>query len=355
MARLGQHFLRCPATIARIVERAAPRPTDLVYEIGPGGGALTKALLPRCGRVVAAELDGSLLPPLRAWAQGAGYSDRLELVHGDAQRLPVPPGAELVVANIPYAVSSPLLRLLLRNFAAAAADGAGAGAGAAVAEAGAVAGAGATTTERGVRTAVLLVQREFAQRLLARPGDTKERAPKPKGRASRGSRGRGSGGGSAAPDGAGAYGALSLDARMLAEVELVADVGRELFDPPPRVDSAVVALTPRSELAAGAEAEQWLLMTKLCFTRRNKTLRAILRSRAAGACLEPTGACLEPASAGGEEQRREQHWHRAAVEAALAEAGLLEGRAAKLGVDEFAALLRAIHAQGLRFRAAQPR
>jgi 18S rRNA (adenine1779-N6/adenine1780-N6)-dimethyltransferase len=349
MARLGQHFLRCPATIARIVERAAPRPTDLVYEIGPGGGALTKALLPRCGRVVAAELDKSLLPPLRAWAQGAGYSDRLELVHGDAQRLPVPPGAELVVANIPYAVSSPLLRLLLRNFAAATAGRAGAGAGAAVAS------AGAATTGRGVRTAVLLVQREFAQRLMARPGDTKERAPKPKGRASRGSRGRGSGGGSAAPDGAGAYGALSLDARMLAEVELVADVGRELFDPPPRVDSAVVALTPRSELAAGAEAEQWLLMTKLCFTRRNKTLRAILRSRAAGACFEPAGACLEPASASGEEQWREQHWHRAAVEAALAEAGLLEGRAAKLGVDDFAALLRAIHAQGLRFRTAQPR
>lgn len=108
--RLGQHFLR-PASVARLLRIIDPRPTEVFLEIGPGRGALTLPLAERCRRVVAVELDAALVASLRATAPG-----NVEVVTADALaadlRSLVPPATRLV-GNLPYYISSPLLRRFL--------------------------------------------------------------------------------------------------------------------------------------------------------------------------------------------------------------------------------------------------
>jgi 16S rRNA (adenine1518-N6/adenine1519-N6)-dimethyltransferase len=108
--RLGQHFLR-PASVEKLLSVIAPRPDDVFLEIGPGRGALTFPLAERCARIVAVELDGALVRQLREVAPR-----NVEIVPGDALTTDlaalVPRGARLV-GNLPYYVSSPLLRRFL--------------------------------------------------------------------------------------------------------------------------------------------------------------------------------------------------------------------------------------------------
>jgi 16S rRNA (adenine1518-N6/adenine1519-N6)-dimethyltransferase len=108
--RLGQHFLR-PASVERLLRVVAPGPDETFLEIGPGRGALSLPLASRCARVVAVEIDETLATSLRARAPG-----NLEIVTGDALRTDlaslVPPGGR-IVGNLPYYVSSPLLRRIL--------------------------------------------------------------------------------------------------------------------------------------------------------------------------------------------------------------------------------------------------
>jgi 16S rRNA (adenine1518-N6/adenine1519-N6)-dimethyltransferase len=108
--RLGQHFLR-PASVERLLRVIAPRPQESFLEIGPGAGALTLPLAARAGRVVAVELDARLAAALRARAPA-----NVEIVTADALQADLaallPPGGR-VVGNLPYYVSSPLLRRFL--------------------------------------------------------------------------------------------------------------------------------------------------------------------------------------------------------------------------------------------------
>jgi 16S rRNA (adenine1518-N6/adenine1519-N6)-dimethyltransferase len=106
---LGQHFLRDLGVARAIVDALAPRPTDLVVEIGPGEGALTAELARRSGRLVALEIDRALAAPLGARFPG------VDVVEADAQRwdygaLERPPGGRvLVVGNLPYSVGTAIL------------------------------------------------------------------------------------------------------------------------------------------------------------------------------------------------------------------------------------------------------
>jgi 16S rRNA (adenine1518-N6/adenine1519-N6)-dimethyltransferase len=113
--RLGQHFLR-PAAVERLLDLIAPRPDETFLEIGPGRGALTLPLAERAARVVAVELDARLAAELQQRAGAAGLSPRLTVVSGDALQADlaalVPSGSRLV-GNLPYYVSSPLLRRFL--------------------------------------------------------------------------------------------------------------------------------------------------------------------------------------------------------------------------------------------------
>ena len=173
---LGQNFLIVPDVIERNIERAELSKKDTVLEIGPGLGVLTDYLSRGAGRVYAVERDSRLVQILKneySWPN-------VEIIKGDALKVPLPEFNK-VVSNLPYQISSQItFRLLEHDF------------------------------ER----AVLIYQLEFAQRMVAEPGDRN-------------------------------YSRLSLMVRAKAHAEIVERIGRGAFWPKPEVDSAVVVLTPK--------------------------------------------------------------------------------------------------------------
>ncbi|MEO7142279.1 MAG: 16S rRNA (adenine(1518)-N(6)/adenine(1519)-N(6))-dimethyltransferase RsmA [Bryobacteraceae bacterium] len=209
--RLGQHFLRSQSILARIAGAACPAPCDLVIEIGPGKGALTAHLLQRAARVVAIEVDPVLIHYLR---QRFREDPRLEIVDGDVLKTDLAQwGRAAIAGNLPYYITSPILE---RVFAL-----------------------GAEWSH-----AVLLMQKEVAERLVAPPGVR-------------------------------AYGYLTVQTRLFAVPELLFPVPRAAFHPPPNVESAVVRLTPRNAAAefGVADAAGFLKFASLCFQHKRKTLR----------------------------------------------------------------------------------
>ncbi|MGH9465285.1 MAG: 16S rRNA (adenine(1518)-N(6)/adenine(1519)-N(6))-dimethyltransferase RsmA [Thermoanaerobaculia bacterium] len=183
--RLGQHHLRRPDLCAPLVDFLAPSGRTVI-EIGPGGGALTEALLAAGARVLGWEVD-------LAWALRLGSASRsraLAVVAGDALDLPFArlPAGTLVAGNLPYNVATALIDRLL-------ADG------------------------TAVSRAAFLVQWEVARRLAAAPDE---------------------------PD----YGALSVLTQARSTVEILGRVPRRAFRPPPKVDGAFVALVPRAVVPA---------------------------------------------------------------------------------------------------------
>jgi 16S rRNA (adenine1518-N6/adenine1519-N6)-dimethyltransferase len=218
-ARLGQHFLFDPSILGRIADAAGLAPDETVLEIGPGKGTLTAQLAARAGRVVAIEADRRLAEELRARvAAGAPppFGDapaRVEIIHGDALRVPWPP-ASCVCGNIPYQITSPLIERAL--------------------------------APPRPRRIVFLVQREVADRLAAPPGSR-------------------------------TYGALSAGVQLVASVERLFAVPRGAFRPAPRVDSAVVRIIPLqpAPLSAPDEAAARRLI-RLVFQRRRQQLRRTL-------------------------------------------------------------------------------
>jgi 16S rRNA (adenine1518-N6/adenine1519-N6)-dimethyltransferase len=224
--RLGQHFLDRRPILERIARAACPEPEPLVIEIGPGRGSLTGRLLARAGRVVAIERDRALVGDLAGKYSSAS---NLTLVHADVLETDLTQwGPAVVAGNLPYYITSPILRKVL-----------------------ALGGA--------LRRAVFLVQKEVAERLTARPG-------------------------------ARAYGFLTVQTALYARAELLFTVSASAFSPPPKVDSALVRLTPHAhpEPDAGPLAE----FVGLCFRQKRKTLRNNL----AGFCDAGMLAALPEAS-----------------------------------------------------------
>ena len=223
MTRLGQHFLADPHLLRKIVAALDPRPDDVVLEIGPGTGNLTSILAPQVGRVIAIERDRGLAAELRG--KGNGERGNVEIVEADALKVdwhslvqrpaiplsPFPFPRFKVVGNIPYYITSPLIAKALTP----------------------------PLPER----VVFLVQREVADRLVARPG-TKQ------------------------------YGALSIGVQASCVVERLFVVRAGAFHPPPKVDSALVRLTPRAApLVATDETAAFRTFVTACFSRRRKQLR----------------------------------------------------------------------------------
>ena len=213
--RFGQHFLTNTRILDRIADALAAGPEDRVLEIGPGQGALTRALLARGADVTAIEVDRDLVPALRA-----RFPD-LHLVEGDALELdwhelmgPPSRGRWMVTGNIPYNITSPLLDQAL-------------------------------VPPRPERI-VFLVQREVAERVTARPG-TRE------------------------------YGALTVGIQAVAEAERLFTVPAGAFTPSPQVDSAVIRLTPHpSPLIEDGEVGSFRrLVTGLFGFRRKQLVRAV--------------------------------------------------------------------------------
>lgn len=233
-ARLGQHFLSDPSILRRIAAAAVERPDELVLEIGPGQGTLTRALAERASRVVAIETDRALAAALAAACRGTGVT----VIAGDALKTPWP-RADVVCGNIPYRITSPLIDRALRP-------------------------------PRPARI-VFLVQAEVAERLAARPGSP-------------------------------GYGALTAGVHLVATVERLFGVPAGAFRPRPRVDSAVVRLTPRAAPLVADEAEERRVraVVQALFQRRRQQLARSVREafgveRAATAALLE-GLGIEPAA-----------------------------------------------------------
>lgn len=212
--QLGQHFLTRPDVAQRIVQRAHIEPGTVVVEIGPGLGALTEFLAPRAAELWLVELDADFASMLRA---RYADSEHVHVVQADACRIDwrtfaLPASSLTVVGNLPYNIATPLLMHLL---------------------------------EAGSRIdrITVMVQREVAERLRARPGEK-------------------------------AYSALSVLTQALAEIEKGFRVPPAAFSPPPKVDSEVVVLRPRRAPAIGDCSYQDLrTVVRAAFGQRRKQLR----------------------------------------------------------------------------------
>lgn len=212
--KYGQHFLARKSILDRIAEAACGSHCPLTVEIGAGRGALTDSLLERSGRVVAIEIDPVLAAYLRQKFRNAIDAGRLTLVEGDVLKTDLGQwGPAVIAGNLPYYITSPILERLF------------------------------TSGMQWIR-AVFLVQAEVAARLASGPGSRD-------------------------------YGYLSVLAQVHARVEVLFDVARAAFRPPPKVDSAVVRLTPRdarSEFGI-ADLPSFLRFARACFRHKRKTLR----------------------------------------------------------------------------------
>jgi len=257
---LSQNFLADVGVLERILAEADPGPGRAVLEIGPGLGVLTRGLLAAGAAVTAVEVDPGLADYLRTALAAEIAAGRLTLVEGDAldqdlARLVAPPYD--VVANLPYHITSPVLHRLL----------------------------GGTPQPRRL---VLMVQREVAERISARPG---------------------------------AMSYLSVFVQYHARARVAARVPREAFEPQPKVESAVLVLEPYApdERPGRIDEERLWRVVQAGFRERRKMLHNVLRRQL-------------PAEA-------------ARVGTALAQTGIAPDRRPQtLGVGEWIALAEALGA-----------
>lgn len=242
--RFGQNFFREPALLEAALEPLNLNADDAVLEIGPGRGILTELLLERGAQVLALEIDPELIPLLREKFADQPRLDlrQLDFMHYDlADFYPELPAARRkLIANIPYHLTSPILLKVLN-------------------ESGFRAGIGPQTPY--FSEICLMVQQEVADKLLAPPG-TKT------------------------------YNALSVTVGYAAEVERLADLPRQLFDPPPKVDSSLIRLRPRTIAPVDIShlPAFWSLLAR-CYQLRRKNLRNVLKS------LGHSSEAIESASA----------------------------------------------------------
>ena len=216
LKKFGQHFLTDPKILNAIVDALAPTKHDPVLEIGPGRGGLTDILADRAGKVIAVEIDRMLAAQLRQKYASAG---NVEIVEGDfleANPRQIAGEDFLLIGNVPYYITTPIVFKALEPPMP--------------------------------RRSVFLVQREVAERMAAKAGDDD-------------------------------YGALSVNVAVVANVEQVLRVSAGAFKPPPKVESAVVRLTPRDQpLVALSALPAFRTFVQAVFGQRRKQMHRVLRS-----------------------------------------------------------------------------
>ena len=208
---LGQHWLKDPEILADIAEAAELTGDDVVLEIGPGLGTLTSRLLARANSVTAVEFDADLARKLPGQFPGK----KLTVVNQDILQFDLNqlPKNYKVVANVPYYITSKIVEKLM-------------------------------TAENKPSIAVLLVQKEVAERIAAEAGNMS---------------------------------VLSVSVQIFAEVELDIEVPRQFFTPPPKVDSQVVILRTRNNpLITPEDQRDFFRIVKAGFSAKRKKLRSSL-------------------------------------------------------------------------------
>lgn len=239
----GQNFVVDAGTIRRIVRAAGVGPGESVVEVGPGLGSLTLGLLEVGAHVTAVEIDPVLARALPGTVQAVapGWADRLSVVAADALTVTELPGdpPTALVANLPYNVAVPVLLTFLARFDSLA-------------------------------RVLVMVQAEVADRLVAPPGSR-------------------------------TYGVPSAKVAWYADARRAGSVGRAVFWPVPRVDSALVALERREPPVTTATRAQVFAVVDAAFAQRRKTMRAALAGLAGSgevAQAALTGAGVDPAVRG---------------------------------------------------------
>jgi 16S rRNA (adenine1518-N6/adenine1519-N6)-dimethyltransferase len=227
--RFGQHFLHDQGILRRIVEAIAPKPDDRLVEIGPGEGALTLPLLRACGHLTAIELDRDLIDSLAARARGVGD---LNIISADVLTVDfgdLAGDAPLrIVGNLPYNISTPILFHCLDHAAS-------------------------------IRDMHFMLQKEVVDRMAAPPGSK-------------------------------TYGRLSVMLQLRCTVEPLFKVPPGAFRPPPKVDSAIVRLTPLpAHLLAEADGKLIERLVRAAFGQRRKTLSNALRDLASAREIDAAG------------------------------------------------------------------
>lgn len=216
LKKFGQHFLNDRNVLEAIANAVAPKAGDTVVEIGPGRGALTDILAARANKLIAVEIDRALAAQLQERYASNG---NVTIVERDVLQVNVADlagGPFVVVGNVPYYITTPILfHVLRRPFP---------------------------------RHAVFLVQREVAERIVSDPGSK-------------------------------SYGALSANVQAVARAEILLSVPPSAFKPPPKVDSAVIRITPREDpLIELGEANRYRGFVQALFGMRRKQMGNVLRS-----------------------------------------------------------------------------
>lgn len=217
--RFGQNFLHDESIINHIVRSIRPAATDNMVEIGPGKGAITRLILDTCEQLNVVELDRDLVPILQ---EKFGHIPTFNINQADALKFDF---AQLgnaerplrIVGNLPYNISTPLIFHLL-------------------------------SYSHMVRDMHFMLQKEVVMRMAAKAGENN-------------------------------YGRLSIMTQYSCDVEYLFDVGPECFDPQPKVDSAIVRLTPQAQPRHPVEDHKTLdIVVRTAFSQRRKTLRNTLKT-----------------------------------------------------------------------------
>ena len=209
--KLGQHFLTRDSILERLADAACGDFTPRAIEIGPGRGALTRHLLPRLDELHAIEIDATLATYLETKFASEA---KLHVHVADVLRTDLAQwGTAAITGNLPYYITSPIVEKFL-------------------------------ALDERFQLAVFLVQWEVAERLVAKPGTR-------------------------------AYGFLTVETQLMADVELLCKVPRSAFVPPPEVDSGAVRLRRKAEVTANLP--ELLTFVSRCFAHKRKTLRNNLR------------------------------------------------------------------------------
>jgi 16S rRNA (adenine1518-N6/adenine1519-N6)-dimethyltransferase len=211
--RFGQHFLTDGAVIEQIVQAIAPQRGEPMVEIGPGLAAMTQPLVERLGKLHVIELDRDLAVRLRQHTQLQVTESDVLKVDFSALAHSMPTTALRVVGNLPYNISTPILFHLLEHVAV-------------------------------VKDQHFMLQKEVVERMVAQPSTAN-------------------------------YGRLSVMLQWRYDMEMVLLVGPQAFNPPPRVDSAVVRMTPWAQPAA-LDARLLSELVQVAFSQRRKLLRHTL-------------------------------------------------------------------------------
>ncbi|EKE25458.1 MAG: dimethyladenosine transferase [uncultured bacterium] len=214
---LGQNFLKDDQVLEKIVKNGNISPDDVVIEIGPGQGALTELLVEKCKKVIAIELDDRLIPVLQEKFQ---YDENVEIIHDDILKINLPElivknelqSGYKVIANIPYYITAPIIRLLLE-------------------------------TKFPPSEIILMVQKEVAERITAKPGSMS---------------------------------ILAVSVQYYSEARYLFTVPRAAFDPVPKVDSAIIKIVTSNQQSVTSEKKEevkkFFRIVRAGFSAKRKTL-----------------------------------------------------------------------------------